>query len=97
MNYVWEFLVSKWGELVTPLLDWMYLLQWYWWGVIVIAACVAVALFSPWGLPKKIAAWIASLAVVALWAATKVFRHMRKQEPPPRPPPEEPPRWPWSW
>jgi hypothetical protein len=90
----WDWIASKTGTVIDPLLEWMYLAQWWMWGLGIIAVCMVVALFSPWDWPKKLAAWVASIAVAVVWTATVVFRRTKKVESPPKPPPQ-PVERPW--
>jgi len=84
MDYIfqqaWQFLADKLHAFVQPILDWLYLLQWYWWGGIVLFLCVFLSMMSPWQWPKYLFGWIFTIDIAALVAATLVFLHFKEKD-----------------
>lgn len=65
------------NNFLGPYFDWIYLIEWYVFGIGVIIACMVIGFFFNFKWVRFGLGMIVTHVIVALWAATRVFRHFR--------------------
>lgn len=91
--------IGSWfGGLFSGLADYAYIGEWWAVAAAILVGCLLVGFFLPWNWARAVLGFIAWTAIVAAWAATRVWLRMRRRaaEKPPEPLPERP-EWPWKW
>lgn len=63
-----------------PFFDWLYLIEWYVFGGAVILICFTIGFFFPFKWIRAGLGLIVSWVIVAIIAATAVFKHLRKKD-----------------
>jgi len=80
LQEAWDFVTGKLYAIWHPVMEFMFIAEWYAIGGIIILCVFVICFFLPFTWLRVIGGWIFTLVVAALAFGTFVFKHMRAEE-----------------